>query len=234
MIAGFMDFALPPLCLGCGKFNEDGSCDVCERCMKKIGRELYPICLNCSELIPNSRECLRCKDQSFPLFAYGVYRDPLSEIILQFKFRGITSPASLFSRLICEQFGKIIIAFGADWLVPVPLHRGREKFRGYNQARLIAEQLSEGLNIAVGDEFITKIKRTRPQSRLEISRRKANVHDAFRAAASDVTDDKLILVDDVATSGATLREVRRTLVAAKGNVVAAVVFAHGHPGDSNV
>jgi ComF family protein len=107
-----------------------------------------------------------------------------------------------------------------DAVVPVPIHWSREAGRGFNQSLLIAKHL--GLH-PVRPELLTRVKRTRPQAQLSAKQRAQNLSDAFRAGC--VSNMRLLLVDDVVTSGATLEACAQELKRARASWVGALTFA---------
>ena len=174
----------------------------------------------------HSRECDICGDDSLPLFAYGEYVDPLKEIIISFKFRGIQSAAALFAQKVSAQFAEAIAALKPQVVVPVPLHPTRQYFRGYNQAELFARELAGQLDMECDTSLIRRVKRRRPQSRKNLRSRTRNIKGVFRATSEPNEPGRLLLVDDVVTSGATVREVCSVLTGAGHKVVAVVAIAH--------
>ncbi len=221
-----MDFVLPPLCLGCGEFNTNHP-DICPSCRRKIQTYVDPICLNCSQIIPAAEGCPKCGDKYVPLFAYADYMSPVQDIIIQFKFRGITLPATLFAPPLCEQFQKQLTSLGAAMLVPVPLYPSREKYRGYNQAALFAKQLADLLDLPVREDILFRIKKRKPQAKLKFEKRAENIRGVFTVAKEVENGERVILVDDVVTSGATAREARKELEKAGYKVCGVVAIAHG-------
>jgi ComF family protein len=219
-----LDFFYPPLCLGCGE-QADAKAPVCESCLSKIEGYDSPTCLNCFEVVYQGQKCPVCKEDGFLLFTYGDYRDPMAEIIKQLKFKGITYPANLFAELIVSQLGPQIDALDADFLVPIPLHRSREYIRGYNQALIIAENLGRELNIKVDNDLLYRDKKRKPQASLQSGEREANIAGVFQASVACVTATRLILVDDVVTTGSTVSEARKVLMAEGYTVVAAIAIA---------
>ncbi len=111
-----------------------------------------------------------------------------------------------------------------DAVVPVPIHWSREASRGFNQSLLIANHL--GLR-TVRPELLTRVKRTRPQAQLSAKQRAKNLSDAFRAGY--VSNMRLLLVDDVVTSGATLEACAQELKRARASWVGALTFARELP-----
>ena len=223
---GLLDFVFPPLCLGCGEFNEDLS-KICPKCLGQIEPFEYPLCLNCRSFVPKGIVCPVCTDKTTLLFAYANYQPPLKDIIIQFKFRGITSPAKTFAELTNQKYESSMKKLQADALIPIPLHPSRFSFRGYNQAELFADELSKLSGLPVMADVLYRIKRGRPQARLEFKKRIANIHEAYKVKDFDNKARQIILVDDVVTSGATVLEAKKCLENADYKVVAIISIAHG-------
>jgi len=221
-----VDFLFPPLCLGCGEYTESPD-SICDNCLKAMDCYDYPLCLTCGGMVAETNYCPVCRDDSFLLFAYANYRDPLKEIVIQFKFKGITSPAAWGARMLSDRFGDRIRDLSADCFVPIPLYPSREYSRGYNQAMLLAEELSRRLSVPVDKETLLRVKRRRPQALLSSPMRIANIRGAFAVDEESSCDRTVLLVDDVVTSGATVREARRELMSAGFSVPAVISIAHG-------
>ncbi len=221
-----LDFVYPPLCLGCGEFAENSEL-VCEKCLDDIDAFSQPICLNCWQSIPSGATCKACGDEGFVLFAYGDYSDPLKQIVIQYKFKGMTSVARAFASEIGGTFGDGVKSLAPDYLVPIPLHSSREYARGYNQAEILASELAPMLDIPVDCDVIYRTKRRTPQSRLTEAAREKNIRGVFDVPEKTHSGEVLVLVDDVVTSGSTAKEARRVLVDAGYRVPAIVSIAHG-------
>ncbi len=112
-------------------------------------------------------------------------------------------------------------------LVPVPLHCSREKHRGYNQAALYAKEIGRLLEIPVREDILLRIKKRKPQSKLKFAERAVNIKGVFTVAYEADGEERVILVDDVVTSGATAAEARKELEKAGYQVCAVVAMAHG-------
>ncbi len=226
LFKGALDFLLPPLCAGCGKFDTSGQ-GICEECQKRIDTFAMPTCLMCKSPIADGISCTVCGANGFPLYAYGDYQPPLRDIVIQIKFKGVTPPVvPVVSRLI-DQFGEKLQSQAATCLVPIPLHQQRRNRRGYNQAELIADALAPYLHVPVRTELIMRTKKRKPQARLDFKHRADNIKGVFSVIDDASERERVILVDDVATTGATVLEARRVLQAGGHHVVAAVTLAHG-------
>ncbi|MEW5994200.1 MAG: double zinc ribbon domain-containing protein [Candidatus Zixiibacteriota bacterium] len=226
LLKGLVDFFWPPLCLGCGQFDDKGT-GVCEHCRKRIIRYEHPICLECFSVLQGTDRCQVCDKKMTPLYAHADYASPMREIVISFKFRGIRLPALVFPPLIIEQYEQRLRNIEADLLIPVPLHRDRERKRGFNQAALLADKLGEILNLPVREDIIVRRRKGKPQSKLEFKKRAENVAQAYEVEIPAQGSERVVVVDDVVTSGATAREVCGELTRAGYTVAAVVAMAHG-------
>lgn len=155
-----------------------------------------------------------------------VYEEPVQSAILGFKFQGKSGMRSFFSEMLLtdrEVFPAIRPVF--DVIVPVPLHRFKLVERGYNQTALLAEELSRRTGVTVDRFGLRKVRRTPPQSSLPREKREHSLRGAFRAKAGNFEDRRVLMVDDVMTTGATLSECARVLKAAGAASVEAITIA---------
>ncbi len=228
LTSGLLDFLFPPLCLGCGEYCEDEPC-ICARCRARIETFTTLTCLTCGAMIPLEQSCPICRERFFPLFAFGNYVAPFTEIIRQFKFKGITSPARWIAPLVCDQFGESLYsrASRVDGLIPIPLHPSRQHARGYNQAEVFARALGDKLLLPVVTDLLYRAKRRRPQARIDREQRARNIRGVFEVDRTPAESGRYILVDDVVTTGATVREAKRVLLQSGHRVIGVISMAHG-------
>ncbi len=130
-----------------------------------------------------------------------LYAAPIREAIIAFKYHGCYGLAPTLGSLMAAGWHER--GLRADCLVPVPLHRNREIERGYNQSRRLAEQLGRICGTEVRPNAIARTRTTAPQAELSAIERHANVAGAF-AAREDLSGLRVMLIDDVCTTGATL------------------------------
>jgi len=224
-LVSLLDLVYPSLCSGCGSYTESDA-GVCDMCAKRIDHYELPFCLGCLQPLATWPECLQCQDHTLPLFALGNYVDPLKQVIAEFKFRGVRRPIASLCRDLVARFEVKLAAVQADCLVPIPLHPSRQYDRGYNQAEVIAQHLEIMAGIPVDTSRLLRVAKRKPQQRLKAHQRGANIRGAY-AADDTQPPARIVLVDDIVTSGETVKEAGRVLKQGGSVVVGVVALAHG-------
>ena len=174
--------------------------------------------------------CAVCRKSPPPwetLAFFGLYTGVLRERILEYKLQGRLGHVALFAECLLQCYRTHLRGQGWDTLVPVPLHRDRLRRRGFNQSReaVLPWALREGL--ALESQGLARIRRTCSQTGLTKAERENNVRDAFMASGANASwaARNVILVDDVFTTGATLRACARALHAANVRRLAVLTLA---------
>lgn len=155
--------------------------------------------------------------------AWGCYRGSLERVLHAFKFKRhdfFAAPLAKLLEGVIRERGDLDF----DAVVPVPMHRAKLRRRGYNQAELLARALARRIGIRCEPALLTKRHDRGAQSSLARNARAANVHDAFLASPR-VASRRILLVDDVITTGETIRACARELVRAGATRIAAAVVA---------
>ena len=223
-----IDTAFPPLCTACKDYNERHP-DLCPECDRQIQITDTPACLNCHTPWLDKGRRVKCCESPLTLYSYGHYESPLREMILDLKFHGMTSLADILIERLLVVHPELKKALEDAILVPIPLHTSHERVRGYNQAALLADCLANFCNASVNEDIIWRSEKRHQQAKLTLEKRATNVAGAFTLAEVHADQGgKLIIVDDVVTSGATVREVARTLRAGGWNVSAVVSVASNY------
>jgi len=204
---------------------------VCHECYKSLQEEIkvkIKQCQKCGKplsLLSNSSICIDCQHRSFPykkIKTLGLYKDKLKDLIHFYKFRNRWSLSYIFYQLLQIHSSKLF--FDVDYIIPIPLSSQRLSKRGYNQARLIAEQIKKIIQKPIAHNLLIRKKDTPHQSLLTKAEREKNLTDAF-----DVKYDakyrhkRFLLVDDVITTGTTITEAAKTLKNLKPQTI--VIFA---------
>ncbi|MGP8049864.1 MAG: ComF family protein [Desulfobaccales bacterium] len=206
-----LEFFLPRLCLFCGAaVGEAAPQAICPECAAKIDWVASPLCLCCGRVFTaregGDRLCGECAAEPPPYDrarAAALYEGPVAAAIKRFKFSAQMAYLPLLQSWL-QQPACLELAATADLLVPVPLHPRRLKARGFNQAVLLAQGFKAA---ALGREVLTRVRHTVPQVGLKPKERRANVRAAFSVARPEaVWGKKILLLDDLYTTGATVKE----------------------------
>jgi ComF family protein len=155
---------------------------------------------------------------------HGPYEGLLGELVRDYKFNGRLGLGRLLSSLLEDLLSHSGLT-GAELLAPVPLHPRRLAQRGFNQSLELARPLAAKLGARLAPGALTRIRHTVPQTRLTGRRRRANLKGAFEADRELVAGRKVLLLDDIMTTGGTLMECARTLKRARAEEVAVLVLA---------
>ena len=212
-----LDLVLPPLCLACRKpVTQQGG--LCAACWGGIHFLDEPCCIRCGHPFPSTEqagmECGPCA-QKPPAFdrarAAFRYDDASKGLVLSFKHADRPGLARFLTPWLARAAAPLLAE--ADLLVPVPLHRLRLLHRRYNQAALLANGLSRGSGVRCIPDLLRRTRRTPPQGTLGREARQKNVKGSIELAKTIdlVREKRILLVDDVLTTGATLGECVRVL-----------------------
>jgi len=132
------------------------------------------------------------------------YTGKVRKSLHQIKFHNKKEYLDFYGPYMAEVLGKRILAWGAQALIPVPLHRSKRRKRGFNQAEILAVEVGRALGIPVRTDVVQRIRNTRPQKDLSLRERQNNLKGAFKISQYDVKLKKIILVDDIYTTGSTI------------------------------
>jgi ComF family protein len=198
---------LPLRCLLCGAPGANGR-DLCEGCARDFPRNDV-CCPRCAlPLKTPAPLCGECVEREPPFAAAWVpfrYAHPLDLLEARFKFRGDLAAGRVLAELMIER-ARIDDPAKPDCLVVVPLHAARLRQRGYNQALELARPLARAFDLRLDRRILQRSRATTAQTGLDAIRRRRNLRGAFRVAADAILPAHVALLDDVMTTGATLRE----------------------------
>lgn len=233
ILQGLDRLIFPPQCLLCDSpFERFDALSLCPGCRDELLREPFPTCPRCAATVgPNldlSDGCVNCREKSFQfesVLRLGPYDGKLRTAILKSKRLDGEILAESLAALWAQRDRERLLALRPDVIVPVPLHWFRRIERGYNQSRAFADSLGTALRCPVLDRALVRRKPTPKQFTLSATARRENVAGAFRMNAwSSVRNMRVLLIDDVMTTGATSNEAAKVLKAAgAAQVVVAVV-----------
>ncbi|MCL5784452.1 MAG: ComF family protein [Patescibacteria group bacterium] len=205
-----LDLIFPKFCVGCHKWGtylcsscinhitqNELICPICTR--PAIGGAVHPLC---------KRKC-----GLDGLWSLGSYRGVMQKAIKKLKYRFVTDLAEVLTNLMIEYWARYEAQFleeikkdrGEGWvIVPVPLHPKRQKYRGFNQSALLGQLLSKKLGLGYQD-VLKRLRYTKPQAQLSGAERRKNLKNVFALANSSLSSN-ILLIDDVWTTGSTLKE----------------------------
>lgn len=135
----------------------------------------------------------------------------MKQSIYQFKYGNKREYADFYVDKIVEQHGEWIISRKPQVFIPVPLYKLKKRQRGFNQAEILANKLSKAFHIPVESNLVVRCKKTIPQKELSEKERKNNMKNAFKITQSEVKLKRVMLVDDIYTTGSTIDEVAKIL-----------------------
>ena len=225
----------PPRCGGCGQFSEPV---FCERCAPLLLTIEAPCCGCCGRafdpLARDAEMCARCREYP-PAFekarACWVFEGPPREAIHQFKYNRRFALGARLARAMRDTAAAraLLLDWQPQFLVPVALHGSRARARGFNQSELLSRDLGAIFGVPALD-VLRRTRRTPPQVGLRLQARRRNVRDAFTVDealwnAHGLAGARIVLIDDVFTTGATLNECARVLRAAGAQTVGALTIA---------
>jgi ComF family protein len=178
---------------------------ICTRCRKQIEAINPPLCVHCGRGVERGAVCYLCRSHRPALDglrAAAYFGGSLREAIHAFKYNGVRALAGPLGEILYD--GYLRHAIHADVLVPVPLHDARHSQRGFNQSLLLAQELARRSGLAVGQAGLLRTRDTRSQVGLGAAERRANVHEAFAWQGGSLASRRVLLIDDVCTTGATM------------------------------
>lgn len=197
----FINILFPPRCGGC---RQPGSL-WCETCQSGVVAVHAPICEMCGQPYVSTGLCSSCRVQPLQIElirSAALFHGPLRQAIHRFKYERLSGLAEPLGKLLVDYWQAL--GLWADWLIPVPLHPARERERGYNQSALLARQVACATGIPLLEHGLQRTRATAVQMKLNAAQRKQNVAGAFACYEPGVKAKRVVVVDDVCTTGATL------------------------------
>jgi ComF family protein len=234
---GAIDLVYPSACAGCGAEIEEEPRPArrelfCPSCVDRLVLLAGPTCLRCSAIVPAAADrgrCHLCRGVKLwfdEAVALGEYTGLLRKWILEMKRRPGDRLALAVAELIWQRCGDRLLETRPDVVVPVAIHWRRRWAHGTNSAAIMAERLARRLRVPLAAGLLRRGRNTPPQFTLPPSERGANVRGAFSANAGyHLVRARVLVVDDILTTGATCSEAARVLKRAGAAHVAAVVAA---------
>lgn len=181
---------------------------ICKKCQKEIKYVSEPVCMKCGKpLMDEEREyCLDCTkrkhffDRGIAVFEYH----SMASSIYRFKYGGRQEYAEFYGEIMAECLAEKFRVWKPEALLPVPIHASRLRKRGYNQAEVLAKEISKICGIPTRMDIIERSRKTVPQKELNEEERQNNLKRAFKICKNDVKLNTIVIIDDIYTTGSTI------------------------------
>lgn len=231
-----LDLVYPRTCAGCGRASDGDDAHLCWDCLAGLEPVVAPFCSRCGDpvegVIGHAYECSLCRRHppGFTLARSAVrYRGAVCDVLQSFKYNGQAHLAVDLARLLQACVNVHFHAVRLDAVAYVPLYPARERARSYNQSRLLATRLARLLGVdLVPPRTVRRLRNTGTQTGLTAAQRRVNVEGAFRVPdPAWLEGRRVLLVDDVMTTGATVSACAEALQACKPAGVYVVTVARG-------
>lgn len=211
MLEFVLNTLFPPACCICGKIDKNW---ICSNCKKRVER-LEKSCV------------LDIENKKYEKLLYIFkYESLIRKLMLRYKFSNKAYLNNFFATVITQSDENCKLLKKYDMIIPVPMHKKKMQKRGYNQTELIGEKLEKILNIPSRTDILQKVVNTTTQSKLSGKARQSNIKHAFFIKNDiEVEDKKIILLDDIYTTGATSEECSRILKDAGASEILVLVLA---------
>ena len=201
-----------PICHGILK-GRDG---ICPECRKKLPYIREPKCKKCGQQMESAEEeyCRDCKRFSHAFdrgAAVYTYNDVMARSIAMFKYHNRREYAKVYAKEMYRCCSRFLKSCAPEVILPVPIHRQKKRQRGFNQAELVAKELGKLLNVPVDADYLIRKAKTIPQKELTRQQRKRNLKEAFEVSKDGKYYKRVLLIDDIYTTGATMDAVSEIL-----------------------
>jgi ComF family protein len=234
LVTKFLNLLYPAACPACGCAT--GRVEFCARCRGAITTPTSPLCPTCGDPFRTAGDtnhpCGRClsrpprfrRARACAVYHAGETAGALAPVLQRYKYNRDISLAHPLGALMAERCPLPLAEY--DVIMPVPLHVARLRWRGFNQAQFLCQAIARPRALPIDALSVERVRATRPQVQLNEADRRRNVAGAFRVSRPDkVRGRRVLLVDDVLTTGATVDECSRSLLRAGAQSVDALVLA---------
>ncbi|MGN8805355.1 MULTISPECIES: ComF family protein [unclassified Blautia] len=206
MLRKILDIFYPRCCPVCQKILKDQRRMICPECEKKLQPIGHPRCYKCGKPIEEGEYCKDCQkhthifDQGRGIFVYdGIMR----RSVTRYKYYGCREYGYFYAKAMYRYAWKNLNQWKPDLIVPVPIHKSKERLRGFNQAAYLAERLSCYTGIPVDTDLVQKVVKTKSQKKLNAMQRRKNLEKAF-LVTKNIRGKDILVIDDVYTTGSTI------------------------------
>ncbi len=227
--AGVLNAFFPPVCLHCHERIAEQSMWLCGNCRDRLSYVPMPYCPKCGYPLTDT-ECSNCAENEYAFTqarSVFMYENAARALVHELKYTGYTRIADWLGNQMFRAVLDSEAYCTVDCVASIPLHRVRKRERGFNQSALLGQALAARLEKPFVDDALLRRHYTESQTLLHADLRRRNVRGAFRIGRYDPTGQKMLLVDDVFTTGSTVNEAAKTLLRAGAAEVYVLTACHG-------
>ncbi len=212
-----LSLVFPGRCPVCDEVLSVGQ-QICSSCRPFMLRAREPVCMRCGKPLESEREeyCMDCAAGTH-LFRQGravfLYGGQIRGSLYRFKYHGRREYARYYAGVAADVWGQWMKSRGIEAIVPIPMYGPKQRARGYNQAKVFAQALGLAIEIPVID-LVRRVRDTVPQKELDDKERKHNLKNAFQLQTDIVKYRRVLLADDIYTTGSTMDAVAEVLLRA--------------------
>lgn len=207
-----MDVAFPRRCPLCNEIVIPKDKKACKLCVEKLPIIQEPRCKRCSKPVEMQEQeycfdCIKSTQHYESGISVFLYEGAIKKSLMDYKFRGLKQYAEFYVEQLILHAGDKLKKFGVDYIIPIPLHKRKQRIRGFNQSQLLAEGISEYLGRPVLNDVLIRTRFTIPQKKLDPKERLHNLNQAFTTIKERdfmICDKKILIVDDIYTTGSTV------------------------------
>ena len=226
-----LELLYPPRCPFCDRLVRKKQW-ICPDCRLTISYIKEPLCKKCGKPVFDTRVeyCRDCRKKPHKYTqgkAVWTYEEKVKKSVYRFKYQNKREYARCYAKEMADRYGDWICRMGIQLIVPIPLHKSRRRKRGYNQAEILAKELSNYLHIPMNTKLLVRVKNTKPQKLLNDAERKNNLKKAFKTTENIVQLKYILLVDDIYTTGSTLDAAAQALLDAGAHKLYACCISIG-------
>lgn len=202
-------FIYPGRCAVCDEVLSPGSGSICPDCVEKLGAAQGHHCKKCGKFIEDEdgEYCENCRnrrhhfEEGYGIFPYDGW---VQESMVRFKFHERAEYGKFYGKMMAAKGGAYVRRWNPQVILPVPMYRKKKKKRGYNQAEILAREVGKRLDIPVRTDLLIRKRNTKPLKEMTPQQRRENLKDAFLAMPECKDYERILLVDDIYTTGSTV------------------------------
>ena len=224
-----LNILYPRRCPVCGGIVKPAGRLICPACFRELSFVKSPTCKKCGKEIEDDTMefCEDCMAHRH-VYEYGAallnYNDAAKNSMVQIKYHNKREYLDFYGAALAVRYERTIRKMNVDVIIPVPVHPSRRRKRGFNQAEVLAKIVGERLGIPVRTDLLKRTKKTLPQKELSAGERLKNLSGAFRSEEIPQEIRRVLLVDDIYTTGSTIEACTRALKASGVQTVYFVVI----------